>query len=65
MIRVTKEEANYIRERAKNVRITITGKHKSGARKKRYADETYETFKLLRQYNAELQKRAGGQDGRV
>lgn len=52
MIKVTKEEANYIRENSDNVRIVITGKNKKGHRKKRYADETYETFKLLKKFHA-------------
>lgn len=52
MIRVTKEEANYIKENSKSVRIITTGKNKNAARKKRFADETYETFRLLKKFHS-------------
>ena len=50
MIFITKDEAEYIRNHSHNVRIITTGAHKNKRQKKRYADETPETFRLLRKY---------------
>ena len=49
MILINKSETEYIKAHAKNVRIAITGKQKSGRHKKHYADETPETFALLKE----------------
>ena len=51
MIFITKDEAEYIRSHSQNVRIVITGAKKNKRQKKRYADETPETFRLLRRYH--------------
>lgn len=51
MIFITKDEAEYIRKHSKNVRIILTGAKKNKRQKKRYADETPETFRLLRRYH--------------
>lgn len=51
MIQITKAEADYIRAHSNKVRITTTSKRKKPRQKKRYADEVYETFKLLRQFH--------------
>ena len=51
MIFITKDEAEYIRKHSKNVRIILTGAKKNKRQKKRYADETSETFRLLRRYH--------------
>lgn len=50
MFKVTKNEADYIRQNAKNVRTAITGKQKKSKRKRWYVDESAETFMLLAQY---------------
>ena len=55
MIFITKDEAEYIREHAKNVRIVTTSKQKNKRQKKRYADESRETFRLLDKYHAKRQ----------
>lgn len=54
MFRVTKGEAEYIREHAKNVRITTTGKRKNSRQKKWYVDESREAIRLLKDYNNSL-----------
>lgn len=51
MIEVTKDEAQYIRENAKNARVTVVGKGKNKRQKKRFADESRETFRLLKAYH--------------
>ena len=53
MIKVTKEEAAYIRANAHESRITLVGRHKKAHQKKRYADEMPETFRLLNKYRNE------------
>lgn len=53
MILITKAEAEYIRENAKNVRITTTGGGKNKRQKKRYADESRETFRLLQRFHSD------------
>lgn len=50
MFKVTKKEADYVRQNAKNVRTAITGKDKKSKRKRWYVDESAETFMLLAQY---------------
>ena len=50
MFKVTKKEADYIRQNSKNVRTAITGKNKKSKRKRWYVDESAETFMLLAQY---------------
>ncbi len=50
LFKVTKQEAGFIRQHSKNVRITLTGKHKKSKRKRCYVDESAETFMLLEQY---------------
>lgn len=50
IVQINKEEAEYIRKHAKDVRISITGRNKKSRNKKRYADENPETFKLLSQF---------------
>ena len=52
MIQISKAEADYIREHSDNVRIITTSKGKNARQKKRYADETYTTFKLLRRFRS-------------
>lgn len=50
MFKVTKQEAEFIRQNSKNVRIALTGKHKKSKKKRWYVDESAETFMLLEQY---------------
>ena len=50
MIFITKDEAEYIRTHSNRVRIVTTGAQKNKRQKKRYADETPETFRLLHKY---------------
>ena len=53
MILITKEEANYIREKAPSVYISMTGKNKSkGKRKRRYVPETKNVIMLLKEYHS-------------
>lgn len=59
MIEVTKDEAQYIRENAKNARVTVVGKGKNKRQKRRFADESRETFRLLKAYH----KKWGGLNG--
>lgn len=59
MIKVTKEEAAYLRDHAKNVHITVTGKGKNKRQKKRYADESPETFRLLRRFHRKSTHKGG------
>jgi hypothetical protein len=54
MIIVTKDEAEYLRENIKNVRIVKTCRCKNkGNRGKRYAEETSVVLDLLDKYRAE------------
>ena len=55
MIMITKAEADYIREHAKNVRIVTTGRNKNKRQKKRYADESRETYRLLQRFHTTKQ----------
>lgn len=50
IFRVGKEEADYIRQHSKQVRITITGKGKNSRNKKWFVDESDETYALLEEY---------------
>ena len=50
MIFITKDEAEHIRSHSNKVRIVTTGAQKNKRQKKMYADETPETFRLLRKY---------------
>lgn len=57
MIQISKQEAEYIRQHAKESRISTTGRNKKSRNKKRYVDESPETFKLLSQYWAGRQNK--------
>ncbi|MEY8365752.1 hypothetical protein AALA22_08970 [Anaerovoracaceae bacterium 41-7] len=59
MIMITKDEAAYLRDHAKNVHVTVTGRGKNKRQKKRYADESIETFKLLRKFHNKAKNRGG------
>lgn len=50
MIAISKVEAEYIRAHSDKVRIVTTSKGKNARQKKRYADETYDTFRLLKRF---------------
>lgn len=51
MIQITKDEADYIRSKTDNVNIVTTARTKSKRQKKRYADESRETIRLLRKFH--------------
>ena len=50
MFKVTKDEAEYIRKNAKDVRVTVTGKGKISRQKNWYVDESMECLHLLQEY---------------
>lgn len=54
MIKVKKDEADYIRENSQNVRFAITGKGKKSRGKRWYIDESVESMTLLEQYRANI-----------
>lgn len=56
MIEVSKNEAHYIMEHAKNSKVTITGRHKKSRNKRYYADEVRETYRLLNEYRGAQKK---------
>lgn len=51
MIQITKDEADFIRAHSNRVHIVTTAKGKNSRQKKRYADEVFETFKLLKRFH--------------
>lgn len=57
MVKITKEEADYIRAHSKNIHISTTSKGKNPRQKKRYADELGETFRLLKQFHRKQYRR--------
>ena len=50
MLKISKEQAEFIREHAKEARITTVGHNKKSRRKVRYVDESDETKWLLDEY---------------
>lgn len=54
MIKVKKDEADYIRSHSKNVRFAITGKGKKSHGKRWYIDESDEALNLLAKYRANI-----------
>lgn len=56
LIEVSKNEAHYIMEHAKNSKVTITGRHKKSRNKRYYADEVRETYRLLNEYRGAQKK---------
>ena len=55
MIKITKEEAEYIREHS-NVYISVTGRGKKSRHKNRYVTETRKTHKLLSDFRKQFSK---------
>ena len=55
MIKITKEEADYIREHS-NIFVAVTGRTKRGRNKSRYATETKRTHKLLNEFHRKNRK---------
>lgn len=53
ILKITRDQAAYIREHAKNSRITVTGGKKKSRNKKWYVDESDESIMLLEKYWAE------------
>ena len=47
ILKITKDEAEYIRQHSGNSRITITGKNKKSRSKRWYVDEVPESLTLL------------------
>ena len=50
ILKVRKEEAEYVRNHSRNVRITVTGKRKKSRHKRWYVDESDEALKLLSKF---------------
>lgn len=55
MIKITKEEAEYIRENS-NIYISVTGRGKRSRHKNRYATETRKTHKLLNDFHRKCKR---------
>lgn len=53
MVRITKQEAEYLRANSKNCKIAVTGAKKKSRHKKWYVDELPETIRLLKKFNEE------------
>lgn len=50
MIKVRKEEAEYVRQHAKNARVIVSGRKKKSRNKQWYIDESYEALKYLQEF---------------
>ena len=50
ILKITKREAEFIAEHAKEARITVVGRKKKARRKSRYVDESSETLRLLDEF---------------
>lgn len=57
MIKITKEEAEYIREHS-NIYISVTGRGKRSRHKNRYVTETRKTHKLLNDFHKKFSSKA-------
>lgn len=55
MIKVTKDEAEYIRQNS-NIYISVTGRGKRSRNKNRYVTETRKTWKLLNDFHNKNQR---------
>lgn len=53
LVRITKQEAEYLRANSKNCKIAVTGAKKKSRHKKWYVDELPETIRLLKKFNEE------------
>lgn len=56
ILKINKEQAEFIRKHAKESRITITGRGKKSRGKRWYVDESYESLDLLKQFEVIHQK---------
>lgn len=52
MIKITREEAFEIREKLRNVKVTMTNRQSNAKKKTYYVEESYPVLKLLKEINS-------------